>query len=171
MKPEDHPEFFRFPAPEGRSRESSIVLDEQGRFFHEAQLVERPAMTEAFFRWLRRHPDDGRYILSNGYDWTYVSVRGAPFFVLSVRTDDEGVHLRLSDGSEETLTSCGLRIDPEDALFCRVKNGEFEARFTRAAQLSLEPVLVEGATGQVCLQLGDELAQIAAPSPSAEPAK
>ena len=40
MKPGDHPEFFRFPAPEGRSRESTILLDREGRFWHDGELVE-----------------------------------------------------------------------------------------------------------------------------------
>ena len=70
MKPGDHPEFFRFPAPEGRSRESTIRLDAEGRFHHEGNVVEHPKLAEAFHTWIARHPDDGRYILTNGYDWT-----------------------------------------------------------------------------------------------------
>ena len=42
MRPADHPEFFRLPAPEGRSRESTIVLDAEGRFHHDGELVEHP---------------------------------------------------------------------------------------------------------------------------------
>ena len=85
MRPGDHPEFFRFPAPEGRSRESSIVLDAQGRFHHDGELVEHPGMARAFASWIDRHPDDGRFILNNGYDWSYFRVEDVPFFVLGVR--------------------------------------------------------------------------------------
>ncbi|MEN9580130.1 MAG: hypothetical protein RJA70_3139 [Pseudomonadota bacterium] len=161
MRPEDHPEFYRFPAPEGRSRESTIVLDKHGRFFHEGQPVERPAMAIAFFQWLRRHPDDGRYILSNGYDWTYLTVEDAPLFVLSLRIDEHGVQLQLSDGSEEPLQKAGLRVGAGDALYCRVKGGEYEARFTPSAQWMLEPVLVEGEAGEIRIRLGGETVPVA----------
>ena len=40
MKPGDHPEFFRFPAPEGRSRESEIRLDAEGHFHDHGERVE-----------------------------------------------------------------------------------------------------------------------------------
>ena len=39
MKPGDHPEFFRFPAPEGRSRESTIRLDAEGTFHHDEAVT------------------------------------------------------------------------------------------------------------------------------------
>lgn len=160
MKPGDHPEFYRFPAPAGRSRESSITLDKQGRFFHDGNLVERPSMTEAFFKWLRRHPDNGRYILSNDYDWTYLTVEDAPFFVRSLRIDDDGVWLRLSDGTEEPLRKEGLRVGTNHALYCRVKDGQYEACFTPAAQVMLEPLLEEGAQGIVRIRLGQETAEL-----------
>ena len=82
MKPADHPEFFRLPAPEGGSRESTIVLDADGRFFHDGEVVDAPRHG-AGVRDLDRagHPDDGRFIFNNGYDWSYFRVEDAPFFV------------------------------------------------------------------------------------------
>ena len=86
------------------------MLDRQGRFSHDGDLIENARMTEAFFKWLRRHPDDGRYILSNDYDWTYLTVEDAPFFVRSVKLAADGVWLRISDGSTEQSQPRGLRI-------------------------------------------------------------
>ena len=102
MKPGDHPEFFRLPAPEGRSRESTLRLDAEGRFWHEGRAAwSTPASPPALHGWIGRHPDDGRYILTNGYDWTYFTVEDAPYFVRSVRLEPERVVLVLSDGTEE----------------------------------------------------------------------
>src|SRR5271169_6603400 len=101
MKPGDHPEFFRFPAPEGASRESTIRLDADGRFFHDGAPVEHPGLAAAMHTWIRRHPDDGRYILSNGYDWTYFTVDDAPFLVRRLERDGARVWLNLSDGTRE----------------------------------------------------------------------
>src|SRR6185369_14137299 len=110
MKPGDHPEFFRFPAPEGRSRESTLRLDGEGRFHHDDALVEHAKLAAALHTWIGRHPDNGRFILTNGYDWTYFKVDDVPFFVRSIRVengeaerDERDAVLVLSDGTEEPL--------------------------------------------------------------------
>lgn len=151
MKPGDHPEFFRFPAPEGRSRESTIRLDGEGRFFHDGELVEHPKLAAALHTWISRHPDDGRYILTNGYDWTYFTVEDVPFFVrsVSVAPDGASVTLTLSDGSSEPWAPEATRVGKgggrEGALYTQVKRaaqgGPFDAKFTRHAQLGLAPLV------------------------------
>ena len=108
QKPGDHPEFFRLPPPPGRSRESTIVLSKEGRFFHEGAPVEHPGMQRAFASWLTRHPDDGRYILSNGYDWSYLTVEGASRFVHAVRDAAGRPLLELLDGTELPLDPASL---------------------------------------------------------------
>jgi hypothetical protein len=153
VKPGDHPEFFRFPAPEGRCRESNIRLDGEGHFWHDGALVEHAKLAQAMHGWVSRHPDDKRYILTNGYDWTYFVVDDAPFYVRSVAIDEGGARLQLSDGTEEPWEPAASRIGEDDALYAPVKRGHergpFEAKFTRFAQAQLAPVLVEmgGETG------------------------
>ena len=141
MKPGDHPEFFRFPAPAGRSRESTISLDRHGKFFHDGEPVEHAGMASAFAKWVRRHPDDGRWILSNDYDWCYLTVEDTGYFVESLRVDDEGAELRLSDGTSEPMDPSSLSLDDDGVLRARVKEGREHARFTRQAQLAIEPLL------------------------------
>jgi hypothetical protein len=155
MKPADHPEFFRLPPPEGRSRESTIVLDGEGRFWHAGTKVAHPGMARAFASWVARHPDDGRYILNNGYDWTYFAVEDTPFFVerVSERPGAASLVLELSDGSSEALDPAALAVGRGGALVVPVKARAFTARFTRSAQLSLAPYLVEREDGGICLEL------------------
>jgi hypothetical protein len=145
MKPGDHPEFFRFPAPEGRSRESTLRLDGEGRFFHDGDPVAHAKLAEALHRWIARHPDDGRYILTNGYDWTYFTVDDVPYFVRSVRAADGDAVLVLSDGSEEPLDPAAVRQNERGELYLTVKRGAdggpFDAKMTRFAQTQLEPFL------------------------------
>jgi hypothetical protein len=158
VKPGDHPDFFKLPPPPGRSRESSIVLDEQGRFWHEGRIVSHPGMARAFASWVGRHPDDGRYILHNGYDWTYFEVRDAPFFVVGLTVDTDGWPLlELGDGEQERLDPGGARCGPDAALYVRVKQGQFEAKFTQPAQLMLAPLLAEVDSGGVALRIGGRL--------------
>ena len=165
MKPSDHPEFFRLPPPAGSSRESSIVLDENGCFWHDGQPLSHPGLERAFAAWLTRHPDDGRYILCNGYDWTYLTVEDAPFFVRSVRAQGDTLVLGLSDAGEEPLVPGSLRVGKREALYVSVKQGRFSARFTPAAQRALLPFLVESDSGELMLELGSKRYPIAVPGP------
>ena len=166
MRPGDHPEFFRFPPPEGRSRESTLRLDAQGRFWHEGRLVEHAGLTSGLHGWISRHPDDGRYILTNGYDWTYFAVDDAPYFVRSLRVEPQRVVLVLSDRTEEAWTPETSRIGDDGAIYARVKEaaprGPFEAKFTPHAQGSLEPLLVEMAEGRPGVRIGGGIHAIAA---------
>jgi len=154
MKPSDHPDFYRRPPPDGRSRESTIRLDASGRFWHDGAPVEHPGLIGAFRRWICRHPDDRRYILTNGYDWTYFTVDDAPFAVEHLRIEVDRIVIGLNDGTEEAWDPRGSRIGPGGALYAVVKRnvsgGPYEARFTRHAQTSLAPALVE--TGHLAAQ-------------------
>jgi hypothetical protein len=168
MKPADHPEFFRLPPPEGRSRESSIVLDRQGRFWHEGAEVTHPGMARAFASWISRHPDDGRYVLNNGYDWTYFRVEDTPFFVERLLPAPDGsLLLELSDGTNEPLVPRRLAAGADGALLLPVKDGQFFAKFSRFAQLSLAPHLVAGPDGSISLKLGEVTVELPQVSPEA----
>jgi hypothetical protein len=151
VKPGDHPEFFRFPAPEGRSRESTIRLDAQGRFWHDGARVEHAGLAAALSGWIARHPDDGRFILTNGYDWTYFTVDDAPYVVRSIRVEPERIVLCLSDGTAEAWELESTRIGADGGLYATVKRaakgGPYEAKFTPHAQSSLEPILGESGQG------------------------
>jgi hypothetical protein len=166
MKPGDHPEFFRFPAPEGRSRESTIRLDGEGRFWHDGQPVEHAGLAAALHSWIGRHPDDGRYVLTNGYDWTYFTVEDAPYGVRTIRLEPERIVLVLSDGTGEAWDPGATRLGADGALYAIVKQGApggpYEAKFTRHAQASLAPVLVESEAPSV--RIGGRLHAIGAKS-------
>ena len=162
MKPGDHPEFFRLPPPPGRSRESKIVLDERGRFWNGPFQIDHAAMTRAFASWIRRHPDDGRFILTNGYDWTYFTVRDAPFFVRGARTEQEDrVILELFDGTEEPLDPSAVSASTDGILYARVKGGAYSARFLAGAQAQMVDVIDEDAHGEPCLRLAGRTYAIA----------
>jgi hypothetical protein len=113
--------------------------------------------------WISRHPDDGRFILNNGYDWTYFTVEDAPFVVRALRVGEDHVVLVLSDASEEPWDPARTEIDTAGALYTDVKagarGGPFRAKFTRHAQASLAPVLEEHG-GSVLARLGSRLVRI-----------
>ena len=144
MKPGDHPDFYRFAPPPGASRDSTLRLDRDGRFWHSGERVDHPALERALRTWIARHPDDGRAILSNGYDWCYFQVDDAPLFVDALRIEGEGVTLVLFDGSEERLDPATLSVGEDGVVYARARGGALEARFSRHAQTQLAPLLVSG---------------------------
>jgi hypothetical protein len=142
-KPGDHPDFFRMLPPPGASRDSTIVLNAEGHFFHDGERVEHVALERAMRTWITRHPDDGRPILSNGYDWCYFKVEGTPLFVDAVRIEGDPptrATLVLFDGTEEPLDPKRLFLDA-DGVVCARARLDLIARFTRHAQTDLAPLL------------------------------
>jgi len=146
--------------PPGRSRESTIRLDREGRFWHDGGLVENERLAQALHGWIARHPDDGRYILTNGYDWTYFTVEDVPYFVQAIEITPDGIDLTLSDGTTEGLSTEGLRSGDDGALNTRVKGGEFPAKFSRHAQIALEPAMVDLGEDRVGLRVGGETVEV-----------
>jgi hypothetical protein len=146
--PIDHPDFFDLPPPPGRSRHSEIVLDADGGFWDHGERVTHRGMQDAFATWIRRHPRDGRFVLCNGYDWTYFEVEDVPYFVRGLRGAPGELMLVLSDQTEEPFDPSRLGVGARDALYCWVKGGAEEARFTPAAQAALGPYVEEGQGGR-----------------------
>ena len=167
MQPSDHPDFFRLPPPPGRSRESTIRLDSEGRFWHDGRLVAHAGLRAGLHSWISRHPDDGRYILTNGYDWSYFTVEDAPYVVKSLEVGTDEVTLVLDDGTEEVWNPASTRVGAGEALYATIKRsapgGPFEARFSRHAQGSLGPLLVAGDDGQQpAVRIGGQVHSIGA---------
>jgi hypothetical protein len=121
-------------------------------------------MQDAFASWIRHHPDDGRHILCNGYDWSYFTVEDVPFFVRGLSAGALGLNLVLSDRSEELLDPPSLRVGARDALYCKVKGGQFNARFMPTAQTALLPFLFEGPSGEPLLEVGDRFYHLMGPA-------
>jgi len=146
-KPSDDPNFFRLPPPPGRSRESTIHLDSSGRFRHDGELVDHEGVARAMHTWIARHPFDGRFVLVNGYDWTYFTVDDVPFFIEAVAGSADHPELVFRDGTREPWTAEALYAGQEDALYTWVKHrtpgGPYLAKFDPGAQLQLAPWLDE----------------------------
>ncbi|MCU0680913.1 MAG: hypothetical protein MUF34_01375 [Polyangiaceae bacterium] len=143
--------------PEARPRGPVLV---RGRPGH------HPRLFNALHAWITRHPDDGRYILTNGYDWTYFTVDDVPFFVQSVREAGDGLELELHGGVTHPFSGEGLSVGADEGLYVPVtlNGGDFEAKFTRYAQAQLAPFLVEESEGRVGVRIGG---RVVVPTPRA----
>jgi hypothetical protein len=77
--------------------------------------VQHAGLQAAAHSWISRHPDDGRYILTNGYDWTYFTVDDAPYCVQALRLEPDRIVLILGDGTEEAWAPDATRIGADSA--------------------------------------------------------
>lgn len=66
-----------------------------------------------------------------------VEVADAPFVVARVERRGERLRVWLNDGSEQDVERATVRTGPGDVPYCAVKDGAFEARFSRAAAYQL----------------------------------
>lgn len=140
--------------PPGFTRETKIRRDRHGRWFDAGVLIENPAITRAFDRWIDRAPD-GRFCLKNDVNWAYVEIDGPPIFVKDANVTEAGLDLVLSDGRIEALDPKTLRVDDDGFLFCTVRDGTMEAQFTSQAAFRLESRLGEDDEG-LYLTVGGE---------------
>lgn len=127
---------------EGRSRETTIHRDAEGRWFHDGEPLEHVNLTRAFDSWVEL-ADDGRYCLKNDINWAYITLEGSAHFVRSARVADDGVWLSLSNGTQELLVGASLRQNDSDVLYCNVCEGRLTARFDRHAATQLAELLGE----------------------------
>jgi hypothetical protein len=130
----------------GRTRETAIRRDAAGRWWNGEDRIDHPNLVRAFDAWIDV-AEDGRYCLKNDINWAYVAIEGAPLFVRGVEAGDEGVALRLSDGTTEPLDPKTLRQDPDGVLYCDARGGRLSARFDREAVQGLEGLLDEDDQG------------------------
>jgi len=130
----------------GRTRETTILRDAEGRWFHDGEPLDHPNLTRAFDSWVEL-ADDGRYCLKNDINWAYITLQGAAHFVRSLRIDGDDVYLSLSSGREEKLAPQTLRQNEHDVLYCDVGGGRLSARFDRHAATQLSELLGEDDDG------------------------
>lgn len=131
---------------QGRTRETKIRRDAQGRWFDGDVPITHVLLTQAFDAWIER-AEDGRYCLKNDINWAYVAIEGAPVLVRSVELDGDRASLRLSDGRSELLDATTLRESEDGALHCQVRGGQLAARFESHAALQLSPLVGEDERG------------------------
>ena len=124
----------------------SIWIDKEGRWFFQGEEITHRKTYLLYNRHLTRD-QAGRMILKMGQETCPVEVEDAPFVVktLNFISAEQGglmsVELILNDESREPLVPETLRIGPNHTPYCRVRDGMFEARFSRGAYQLLIPFI------------------------------
>jgi hypothetical protein len=112
-----------------------LRIDRDGGWFHEGEEVTHEGILANLRQGLQ--VDSAGHYLQIGPARVPVEVEDAPFVVVRFEADGEGWALWLSDGSREALDPATLTLRRGEVPYCRVKDGRFEARFSRAATWQL----------------------------------
>ena len=126
--------------PQNKSPE--IRIDRDGVWYYRNVEMERKEIVQYFYQNLRRD-DHGHYQIELNHEHCRILVEDVPYVVRSVSMGfpgadgQPGMVISLSDGSCEELDPETIRIGEKDVLYCRVKNSEYEARFSRQAYYQL----------------------------------
>ena len=119
----------------------NIRIDKEGKWYHQGL----PIINKNIYQHLNQclvKDGEGRYLLVMNGEKCYLEVEDTPFVVQAARIDrppegEPAVCVTINDGTIETLDLSTLRIGKDNVLYCRVKGGLFDARFTRAGYYQL----------------------------------
>ncbi len=118
-----------------------ISFRRDGYWYTDEERIDNSRIALLFSRSIRRNPD-GSYILQVGDEQASITIEDTPYVVKSVEGDAaDGFTLVLNDEQREGLDPASLEVGPDNVLYCRVKNGEFRARFLRSAYYHLSDCL------------------------------
>jgi hypothetical protein len=124
--------------------ESPLRIDKDGRWFFQGEEITHRKTYLLYSRSLTRDKS-GQIILRVGREQCPVEVEDAPFVVTTVEfipyglDGQEAIWLTLNDETREKLDPATLRIGPGNIPYCKVREGMFEARFSRNAYQLLVP--------------------------------
>jgi hypothetical protein len=135
------------------SSSSSFRIDKEGRWYYEGEEITHRRTYLLYARNLTRD-ESGRILLQVDQERCPVEVEDAPYIVKTLNFlpapggGIKGIELILNDETREELKPETLRIGDDHVPYCQVREGMFEARFSRNAyQLLLPHIQQAGSEG------------------------
>lgn len=121
----------------------AIRIDAEGTWYFHAEEMTRQDIVQYFYQHLKRD-SNGNFLIEIENDRCRVSVEDAPYLIKSVSINSSRydgklcIELLLSDGSREELNhDTRLWAGDDNIMYCKVKRGEYTARFSRSAYYQL----------------------------------
>jgi hypothetical protein len=135
-----------------------ILFGKDGQWYADGEPIANKRIATLFSKYLKRTPE-GKYAIEISWDKVEVEIEDTPYVVTRATGDpSSGFAIRLNDETEEALDPTTLYIGQDHVLYCRVKNGEYPARFLRPAYYQLTAHVEEDPQQQgFLLRTGDGL--------------
>ncbi len=120
--------------------DGEIKIDREGIWYYRGAHMFRKDILCIFFNHLKID-ERGKYFIQLNEEICYLDVEDTAFVVTSVHNTDDLVLILLSDDSLETLDLNSLRVGKDNIMYCKIKGGQFTARFTRKAYYQLAEMI------------------------------
>lgn len=114
---------------------NNIRLDAEGLWFHEGVEITHQRTIDLLFKSVL--VKNGKYFLSGEKKPVPFVVEDVAFFVRGISEKNDGLVVKLSDGTDENLDVSTLDVGSDNRLYCSVKSGTAKAKFERKVYYEL----------------------------------
>lgn len=111
-------------------------IDADGRFWHEGTELDDPALLKFFMEKMKLLPDGRYHVLCQGED-CYFTAQDVPYVIQTLNVTPNRVELLFPGAYQEDLNPKTLEVGKENVLYCKIRGGDFKARFNRKSYLEL----------------------------------
>jgi hypothetical protein len=119
-----------------------ISFRRDGNWYSDEERIDNQRIALLFSKSIRPNPD-GSYYLQVAEERASITVEDTPYVVKTIQDDKGGgIILVTNDDEREPLDPTTLEVGDENVLYCRVKGGQFRARFLRSAYYHLTSALI-----------------------------
>lgn len=120
-----------------------IYVDKEGTWFHKGAPIIHRGFLLLFYKLI--HLDqDGRYIIKFNEQTCVLDVEDTPFVILrttfvqgATEEHSDRFVLDLIDETQEVLDPATLTVAADHVMYCKVRDGQFDARFSRPSYYQL----------------------------------
>ena len=117
-----------------------FFVDKECNWFQDGKPITHQGIYKFNYKCLKIN-ENNEFYLKEGDSIAYVKFEDKPFFVKGINIiDEKKIFLILNDFSEEKLDLKGLYFK-ENIPYCKVKDGMFEARFSRPALYQISKIM------------------------------
>ncbi len=134
-----------------------IFIDKEGNWFQDG--------TPILHRWTYLYnnkllqkvqkDDQVQYFIDEGRGKIYIEVEDTPFVIKNIELRNSSLFLILNDETDEKLQFDTIYLNADNIPYVKVKNGRFDARFSRPAYYEIMKLL-NHEQGKYYLNIGSE---------------
>jgi uncharacterized protein len=129
-----------------------IKIDKEGLWYYNGAHMFRKEILNVFFQNLKIDKC-GKYLIELGPERCYLDVEDTAFVILAVyKTTNpcngmDQMEILLNDDSCEILEMNSIYTGRDNVLYCRVKEGRFNARFSRKSYYQIAEFIEQSENG------------------------
>jgi len=135
--------------------ENEIRIDKEGNWFYNSAPIINRKVFLLFNKSLEKD-HTGAYLLRIDQETSPVIVEDTPFVVVDAVKEENILKIQINDETIESLDLESFYINKNNIPYCRIKDGNFPARFLRKTYYRIAEYFEQDAEERFYLRLGGE---------------